>query len=324
MLQFRLQGIRLKVSSRLQTISNALRQEARFYVRGKGNPIPKSSPGKSNTGKSIARRPDASAERDVWVDPFKAPPPPKPDLKVLRKPFIFTVGVCLVSNYVADYVVDNRTSIPETKAQRDSETRWTVYPIVGLNVAIFGLWRVFPSLLYRIGAIMVPYAVTPSQLIVNTMSHQEVWHLVLNQIAFISFGSTVCDLIGREHFLSFYLSSACVSSLGSAAATQILVKRGFYDYSALHRGSLGASGVVYAMLGVSALTYPDLGIGLLFLPIFFPIKYVFPALCSVDAAGVALRWSRFDHVAHVTHTYESSLIDYSFRVRLLVRLMHME
>lgn len=301
MLQFRLHGIRLKVNSRLQAITNALRPEARFYAKGTGRPIPKSSPGKPTTGKSVTpRRPsDAIVERDVWVDPFKAPPRPKPDLKVLIKPFLFTVGVCVVSDLVADYVVENRTSIPETKAERDLETRWTIYPIVGLNVAIFGLWRVFPSLLYRIGAIMVPYAPTPAQLIVNTMSHQEVWHLVLNQIAFISFGSTVCDLIGREHFLSFYLSSACVSSFGSAAATQYLVKRGFYDQSALHRGSLGASGVVYAMLGVSTLTYPDLGIGLLFIPVFFPIKYVFPALCSVDAAGIALRWSRFDHVAHV-------------------------
>ena len=305
MLQFRLQSIRLKFNSRLQSISNSLRPEARFYAKGgKGKPTPgKPNPGKAAHGKSVARRPDSSTERDVWVDPFKAPPPPKPDLNVLKKPAIFTVLVCLVSNYLADFVADQRTTNPKTKAERDSETRWTIYPIVGLNVAIFGLWRVFPSLLYRIGAIMVPYAPTPSQLILNTMSHQEFWHLLLNQVAFVSFGSVVCDTVGREHFLSLYLSSACVSSLTSITATQLLVKRGFYDYSALQRGSLGASGVVYSMLGISALTYPDLEIGLLFLPIFFPIKYVFPALCSADVAGMALRWSRFDHAAHVTSCF---------------------
>jgi rhomboid-like protein len=164
---------------------------------------------------------------------------------------------------------------------------------------VFGLWRVFPSLLHRIGGTLVPYAPTPSQLIVNTFSHQEIWHLIFNQVAFVSFGSLVCDTIGREHFLSLFMSAACVSSLASVSATQFMVSRGIFDYSHLTRGSLGASGVIYSMLGLSAVIYPEMQIGIIFLPLAFPIKYGFPALCAVDLAGVIAKWQRFDHVCHV-------------------------
>jgi rhomboid-like protein len=222
---------------------------------------------------------------------------------VLIRPAIFTAIVIATGDYIADYFVDKRTSEVATRAERNSETAWTIYPMVGVNIAVFGLWRVFPSLLHRIGGILVPYAPTPAQLIVNTFSHQEFWHLFLNQFAFVSFGSLVCDTVGREHFLSLYFSAACVSSLASVAATQFFVARRVYDYSHLARGSLGASGVIYSMLGICAIIYPELQVGLILLPTSFPVKYAFPALCAVDIAGVIAKWSRFDHVAHVRHMF---------------------
>ena len=286
MLRFGAKGARLKVIADIRQAAKLLSSQARSYAKSKG--------------RSLVRQPQKSSSgRDVWVDPFKSPPPPTPDFRVLIRPAIFTVFVVVGGELVADYVVNHRTSQVTTRAQRTSETAWTIWPMVGLNVAVFGLWRVFPSLLHRIGGILVPYAPTPSQLIVNTFSHQEIWHLVLNQVAFVSFGSLVCDTIGREHFLSLYLSAACVSSLASATATQFMVSRGIFDYSHLTRGSLGASGVIYSMLGVSAMIYPEMKIGIIFLPLSFPIKYAFPTLCAVDVAGVIAKWSRFDHVCHV-------------------------
>jgi membrane associated rhomboid family serine protease len=286
MLRFGAKGARLKLLADTHQVSKLLRSQARSYAISQGG--------------WLVRRPQrSSAGRDVWVDPFKSPPPPKPDFRVLIRPFIFTVFVVLGGELVADYAVDQRTNQVTTRAQRDSETAWTIWPIVGLNVAVFGLWRVFPSFLHRVGGILIPYAPTPPQLIVNTFSHQEIWHLIFNQIAFYSFGSIVCDTIGTEHFLSLYLSAACCSSLASASAAQFMVSRGIFDYSHLTRGSLGASGVLYSMLGISAMIYPEMGIGVIFLPLSFPIKYAFPALCAVDVAGVIAKWSRFDHVCHV-------------------------
>jgi rhomboid-like protein len=251
-------------------------------------------------GRSLVRQPPRKASnRDVWVDPFKSPPPPRPNFRVLIKPAIFTAIVLLSADYVADHFVEQRTSQVTTRAQRNAETAWTIWPMIGTNVLVFGLWRAFPSLLHRIGGLLVPYAPTPSQLVVNTFSHQEIWHLLLNQVALYSFGSLVCDTIGREHFLSLYLQAACVSSLTSISATQLLVSRGVFDISHLTRGSLGASGVIYSMLGISAIIYPEMRIGVIFLPLSFPIKYAFPSLCAVDVAGLIAKWSRFDHVCHV-------------------------
>lgn len=286
MLWFGAKGARLKLFTDIHQVAKLLSSPARSYAQSKGG--------------SLVRRPQRSSSgRDVWVDPFKSPPPPRPDLRVLIRPAIFTVFVVVGGELVADYVVDQRTNQVTNRAQRSSETAWTIWPMVGLNVAVFGLWRVFPSFLHRVGGILVPYAPTPSQLIVNTFSHQEIWHLILNQVAFVSFGSLVCDTVGREHFLSLYFSAACVSSLASATATQIMVSRGIFDYSHLTRGSLGASGVIYSMLGISAMIYPEMRIGIIFLPLSFPIKYGFPALCAVDVAGIIAKWSRFDHVCHV-------------------------
>ncbi len=286
MLWFGAKGARLRLLADIHQVAKLLSSQARSYAQSKGG--------------SLVRRPQRSSSgRDVWVDPFKSQPPPKPDFRVLIRPAIFTVFVVVGGELVADYVVDQRTNQVTSRAQRNSETAWTIWPMVGLNVAVFGLWRVFPSFLHRVGGILVPYAPTPSQLIVNTFSHQEIWHLILNQVAFVSFGSLVCDTVGREHFLSLYFSAACVSSLASTTATQIMVSRGIFDYSHLTRGSLGASGVIYSMLAISAMIYPEMRIGIIFLPLSFPIKYGFPALCAVDTAGIIAKWSRFDHVCHV-------------------------
>jgi membrane associated rhomboid family serine protease len=277
---------RLWINSRFSLLRNVQTIRSRAYTKGKG--------------KSLVRKQSKSAASpEVWVDPFKSPPPPRADLRVLIRPAIFTAVVLASSEYIAEAFIDRRTEEVRTRAEREAETRWTIWPMIGINIAVFGLWRVFPSLLHRIGAISIPYAPTASQLVVNTFSHQEIWHLVLNQIAFLSFGSIVCDTIGREHFIALYLSAACVSSLASVSVTQFMVSRGAYNASALTRGSLGASGVIYSMLGVSAVIYPDLNVGVLLLPIGIPVKFCFPALCAVDALGVIRHWQRFDHVCHV-------------------------
>ena len=269
--------------SKLCAFRGIVRIQARTYTRGR----------------SLVHQPKTKPQRDVWVDPFKAPPPPRPDYRVLIRPALFAVIALVSADYVADHFVEKRTSQVTTRAEREAETAWTILPIMGANAVVFGLWRFFPSFLYRVGGLLIPYAPTPAQLVISTFSHQEIWHLVLNQVAFYSFGSLVCNTVGREHFLALYVQAACVSSFSSIAVTQALVARGVYDPSHLTRGSLGASGVIYSMLGVSATIYPEMGVGLIFIPFSFPVKYVFPALCTVDTVGILARWSRFDHVCHV-------------------------
>jgi rhomboid-like protein len=150
------------------------------------------------------------------------------------------------------------------------------------------------------GAVLVPHNPTPAQLVVSAFSHKDIMHLAFNQLAIFMFGTGVCNILGPELFLAFYLKAACVSSFTSVAAAQLLVKSGFWGMDHLTRGSLGASGVAYALLGFSAIFQPEMRVGLIFIPfVSVPLKYVFPCVLAFDTFGVALRWVRFDHVAHV-------------------------
>lgn len=243
----------------------------------------------------------APPAREVWVDPFKAPPPPKANFRVLVRPALFTAVVLILADPIADAFVERRTKNPATKAERQAETSNTILPIIGINVAIFGLWRVAPSFCHRIGALLIPYAPSPTQLIVSTFSHQDILHLLFNQIVLYSFGSIICDTLGREHFLSFYLQAACVSSLASVAASQAFVRMGFFDVSRLRVGTLGASGSLMAIVGTSTVIYPEMPVGFMFIPfVSFPLKYIMVGLVAFDVTGIAARWQTFDHAAHVS------------------------
>jgi membrane associated rhomboid family serine protease len=285
MFHVRLQGgFRDKVISRTSVLGR-IHLQTRFYARART---------------PVRHRPDKTkSETSTWIDPFKESEFPRPDYRTLIRPALFTMVVVVSGDFVADWFVDQRTSQATTRAERKQETAWTIYPIIGINVAVFLLWRTFPSLLYKFGGITTPYAPTAAQLIGNTFSHQDVYHLFFNQVAFYALGSLVCDTLGREHFLSLYISAACVSTLTSVAATQYLVAKGFYSPEYLVRGSLGASGIIYTMLAISALTYPDLQVGAVLIPIYFPLKYVFPAFCTFDLIGIISKWTRYDHVCHV-------------------------
>jgi membrane associated rhomboid family serine protease len=290
-------GLRAAMLHRPVDMRNLLRN-VRLQIRTYAKPTSRKS-----TPPKVAVQPVPQPKvtpREVLVDPFKPPPPPRPNYAVLIKPAIFTAAVLFASDWLADKIVQRRAHSVQSRADRGEETRWTIFPMIGINVAVFFLWRTFPSLLHRAGALLVAYNPTPSQLVVSSFSHQELWHLCLNQIAFYSFGSLACDLLGREYFLALYLKAACISSLASVSVTQFFVSRGIWPRDRLAIGSLGQSGVLFSMLGVSALTYPDLKVTILFLPLALPIKFVVPSLMCLDAVGVAARWQTFDHVAHVT------------------------
>jgi rhomboid-like protein len=267
-----------------------LRPQCRTYAK-KGKPVSKSS-------EVVGRQSHPPAEREVWVDPSETRSP-KPDYRVLIRPAIFAAAVLLLADPVAKAVHSFRTTKPTTRT-RDQATTTTLLSIITANVAVFLGWRYFPSQLPRMGAILVPHNPTPAQLVVSAFSHNEIAHFAFNQLAIFMFGTGVCNILGPELFLAFYLKAACVSSLASVAATQFLVKSGFWGMDHLTRGSLGASGVAYALFGFSAIFQPEMRVGLIFIPfISVPLKYVFPCVLAFDTFGVALGWSRFGHVAHV-------------------------
>jgi rhomboid-like protein len=170
-----------------------------------------------------------------------------------------------------------------------------VYGLMGLNTLVFLAWRParLQPFMYR------NFTQSPNRRVytglTSVFSHNETWHFAFNQMALYSFGGAVARALGVETFLAFYVSGGVCASLGSLSHAVL------FKAPSMWRPSLGASGALYAMLGAVACWFPHANVMLLFLPMLsFPIGYAFPALCAIDAAGVLLRWKRFDHVAHLS------------------------
>eukprot|EP01080_Neovahlkampfia_damariscottae_P004478 gene4478-7859_t len=177
-----------------------------------------------------------------------------------------------------------------------TESQQTLYSIVFVNSVVFLLkvWQI-PNL--RIRAFMDRNFLhnTLSEktftLLTSTFSHKHFLHFGFNMYALMSFGETIHRSLGREYFLSAYISSGIFASLISQIFRVILTRPAL---------SLGASGSLMFLLGFTALLAPNAEIGLIFLPgISFPISYGTMGIVCFDILGVLFKWRGFDHFAHL-------------------------
>ena len=159
------------------------------------------------------------------------------------------------------------------------------------------LWRI-----PHITPLMTKYFLTsPSAkakclpMLLSAFSHHSFLHFSFNMFALWSFGVPLVEKLGKEHFLSIYLSSAVFSSLTSAIY-KVLIKS--------PNPSLGASGALFAMLGIFGTLFPDRQLQLIFLPNFtFSAENGIKGLATFDAcgmlAGFLLKNVFLDHAAHL-------------------------
>lgn len=175
--------------------------------------------------------------------------------------------------------------------------------IIAVNCGMFALLNV-PAGRSRILRLVRGYAVVdpvvahrrPASLLLSGFSHSEVWHLGLNMVALYSFGSAVLPLLSGNQFCAFYGSALCWSSLAQLAVEVARARRGVVP-----RGSLGASGGIYALLGVVAWYAPETSVYLLFLPfVTIRLGYAFGGMLALDTVGLVRGWSTFGHAAHLT------------------------
>ncbi|KAJ2796314.1 hypothetical protein H4R21_004766 [Coemansia helicoidea] len=167
-----------------------------------------------------------------------------------------------------------------------------VYTLVGLNAVVFGMWRI-PRLLPLMARSFLhdPRSGLSYTLLTSSFSQREVGHLVFNMFALVSFGTSVADAMGAEHFLAFYLSAGVASSLASHLLAPLR--------PALILPSLGASGAVYSVIAATAMLFPDAQVALIFLPFMpFTVSQAFKALMAYDLVGAVLGWRAFGHIAH--------------------------
>jgi len=138
------------------------------------------------------------------------------------------------------------------------------------NVVIYFLQVMTGDLLIRPFALWpvasVQYPGAPSfeiwQLLTYGFLHGSLTHLMFNMLALYMFGGEIERLLGRAHYLQYYL--ACV--IGAAVAQ--LVVMGSLNQPPLP--TVGASGGVFGLLLAFGMAYPQRKIMLLFPPIPMP------------------------------------------------------
>ncbi|KAI8920861.1 hypothetical protein DFJ77DRAFT_496068 [Powellomyces hirtus] len=172
------------------------------------------------------------------------------------------------------------------------------YTIVGINVAVFCLWRI-PSLhpfMFRHFA-HHPLSGRSYTLLTSAFSHEGLMHLGFNMYALMGFAPLLQDraLGSTEQLVAFYLSAAVLASLGSHLVSVLWLNR-FRPA----RPSLGASGAIWAILAGCATIFPHLPVGIIFLPgIQFTMGDLVPAMVALDLVGLFRNWLMFDHAAHL-------------------------
>ncbi|KAI9376848.1 hypothetical protein BJX61DRAFT_488477 [Aspergillus egyptiacus] len=191
----------------------------------------------------------------------------------------------------------------------------TVAAIVGTNVAIFALWRIWPPawrLLNRY-FISVPAYPRAFSLVGNIFSHQQLPHLAMNMFILWTFGTRLHDEIGRGNFLALYIASGVLGSFASLT-THVLT-------GMLHVTSLGASGAIAGVVGASGLMHADQKWTIWFLPREYQETFSAPAwmfvagLVTFDIIGIIFnrRKPKLDYYAHLGGYLIGSVFAYDWR-----------
>ncbi|XP_020514814.2 presenilin-associated rhomboid-like protein, mitochondrial isoform X2 [Labrus bergylta] len=174
-----------------------------------------------------------------------------------------------------------------------SEGQKTVTGIIALNVMVFCCWKV-PSLQRTM---MKYFMADPASktlcapMVLSTFSHFSFLHMATNMYVLWSFSSSAVSMLGREQFMAVYLSAGVISSFVSYAAKIAMGRCG---------PSLGASGAIMTILAAVCTQMPESKLGIVFLPMLtFTAGNALKAILVLDLAGVLLRWTLFDHAAHL-------------------------
>lgn len=198
---------------------------------------------------------------------------------------LFVVGTTIATPYLFQYT-------PLSYFNRHPDH--LVYGLIGINAAVFGLWRVpkFWRVLSRYALLEKDAMYSKWSMVGSAFSHQEFWHLGVNMIGLYSFGISMASMIGASTFTQLYLNSGVIASLVSIA------------YPILARipvaaASLGASGALFGVFGAFAWLIPTAKIMVFVFPVPGGAWVAFLGACAWNAAGVVMRWGSFDYAAHL-------------------------
>ncbi|KAG0445517.1 hypothetical protein HPB47_014277 [Ixodes persulcatus] len=136
-----------------------------------------------------------------------------------------------------------------------SEGTKVAYAIIGMNAAVFLMWRV-----PRLQPTMVRYfSSNPASrsvclpMLLSTFSHSSLLHLCANMLVLTSFAPAAVALWGKEQFVAMYLSAgetsfvAALKAIVAMDVAGILLKWQLLDHAAHLGGSI--FGIAYILYG---------------------------------------------------------------------------
>ncbi|KAL2011781.1 hypothetical protein VTN00DRAFT_4499 [Thermoascus crustaceus] len=136
----------------------------------------------------------------------------------------------------------------------------TVMGIMGVNLAVFALWKAWPPAWKMLNRYFISVPIYPHafSIVGSVFSHQQFRHLATNMVILWFIGTRLHDEIGRANFLPLFLASGVIGSLTSLTAHVLAGK--------LTVTSLGASGAIAGLVAAWCTIHANDKLTLFFLP----------------------------------------------------------
>lgn len=156
-----------------------------------------------------------------------------------------------------------------------------IWVLIGLNVVLFIVTLIAPTLILSFGLIPAEVMVRPWIILTSLFLHSGMWHILANMITLYFFGRNLCTLVGGKKFLTvFFIGGILGNLLYILLAPPISLV-------------IGASGAVFAAGGALAVMRPKLRV------LVFPIPAPLPLWAAVIGGFVII--SFFPNVAWQAH-----------------------
>lgn len=144
----------------------------------------------------------------------------------------------------------------------------------------------------------------PFQVVTNMFTHFDLSHMFFNMLTLYFFGPLVEQRIGEKKTLIAYLFGGLLAGLIFFVVYSFLLPKGFH--------LLGASGSIFTIVILAACYFPEMKAGLLFIPVYIPLKYFAMIFVAIDLFMFSS--GRNTGIAHLAHLggVVAALILFSF------------